>query len=200
LREAPSTGLPSVSSISGKEQLSKEELKRLVKEAVSERVEPVLGKIALDDFSIRLNLSAAEKDSLEHLLRSKKESVKNLLLTPRADGSNLLDDMANELIPALQTEGEEGARRVFIKFFGRIMKENVPGMEKTYFEEAQRIKEETKNEMRRLLGAEKYNGYLAMQIEDPLDKIKIPDDPIELYLFKKMQEKGVAPPPPQPGQ
>jgi|GEM_PF-3341807 len=195
LRETPSFG--SSSLLAGKEQLNKDELKKLVQEAVAERPSPVIGKIGIDDFAIKLNLNAAEKDKLEETLRRKKEEMKQILLTPTPNGSSLLDELANEIIPVLQTEGEEGVRKVFIKYFGRIMRERIPGSEKTYFEEIARIGSETKEEMKQILGEQKYNAYLALQIDDPLDKIKLPNDPIEAYLFKKMQEKGMVPQTPE---
>jgi len=179
--------------------LDKDELKKLVKEAVSEQPRPIVGKTTIDAVAIRLNLNAVEKENLENILRSRKQEYMKVLLTPREDGSSLFDELADEFVTAIQTEGPPGAHKVFVKFFGRIMREKVPGMDKTYFEELERIKGETQDEIRELLGEERYEDYVALGINDPLDKIKIPKEPFEAYIMKKAQERGVVlPPPPQP--
>jgi len=142
----------------------------------------------------QLDLDEIERDALEDVLRQKKNDMMTLLQTPRMDGTNMLDEFGDELIK-IMTAGEpdeEKARQTFVKFFGRLAAERVPGSEKTYLAEIIRMQEETRRGFKQALSKDQFRSFEALGIQNAMD-IKIPNEPIEMYLQQRMQASGATP-------
>ena len=155
---------------------------------------PLGKKVTLDALAARLDWKADEAQAVADVVRDAKGRMKDLLATPRTDGTSILDDFIAELATAVQQEGGPGAQKMLLRFFGKLMREKVPGRNSSYFEEIMALRQQTEGDLKRVLGG-KYGAYAALGIEDPLDRLKIPDDPLEKYIQEKLQERlGRTPP------
>ena len=80
-----------------------------------------------------------------------------------------------------------------MKFFQRISAEKVPGTEKTYFVEMLSLQEETRKAFKATLSKEQFRAFEVLGIQNPMEDIKIPNDPIGLYIEQRLIDSGVIP-------
>lgn len=169
----------------------KEDIEELIEEKMKgqQRLgkEPPLSAVAA-----RLELEEVERGALEDILRQKKNEFMTLLKSPRADGTNMLEEFADEIIGVMVSGDEQKAKQTFMKFFQRLAAEQVPGTEKTYLAEIVRMQAETRDSFKTALSEKQYQAFEALGIENAMD-IKIPNEPIEIYLQQRMQASGAAP-------
>jgi len=191
-------------SVVGKDTRSREvggeEIEKRVEKAVERAVKrlapvprPRGGKWALAALADALKMDAQTADSFAQIIRDGKRRMLALLRTPKPDGTTVLDDFLVALSKALREQGPDGAKKAFGAFFARLMREKVPGQQTTYFEQITYLRDRTEAEIRRLLG-DKYASYAALGIDDPLDKIKVPDDPLESYIQNALKEQMAGEP------
>jgi len=149
---------------------------------------PPGGKWTLAALADTLKIDARTADSIAQAVRDGKQKILNLLLTPRPDGTSILDEFVTDLAKSIREKGPEAAKQVLQRFFMRLMREKVPGDEATYFQKIVNIHQQVNADIQRLLGP-KYPKYEALGIDDPTDKIKIPDDPLESYIQQALQQQ-----------
>ncbi len=171
----------------------KDEIEDLIDEKMKGR-QPLGKEPPLSAVAARLDLEEIERNQLEDILRRKKNEMMTLLQTPRADGTNLLDEFSDELI-SLMASGEadgQAGKKVFMKFFQRVASERVPGTEKTYLAEIIKMQQETRDAFKQALSPKQYQAFEVLAVPDPLE-IKIPSEPIEVYIQQRAQASGVVP-------
>ena len=149
--------------------------------------EPQLSAVAA-----RLDLEEVEQAALEDILRQKKNDMMVLLKTPRTDGTNLLDEFGDQIIEVMSSGDEQQAKKVFMKFFQRIASDRIPGTDKTYLAEVIRMQEETREAFKSALSEKQFQSFQILGVQNAMD-IKIPNEPIEVYLQQRMQASGGAP-------
>lgn len=181
----------------GGDAIRKEDLEKLIDKKMKERG-PVRGgpPPKLEEVAQQLGLEELEAKELEDILRSKKTEHFNLLKTPRADGSNLLDEFGDALVEAIRAgkPDDQTARPVFMKFHQSIMTEKVPGTDNTYAELLQKKQRETRDAFKNALSDEQFRKLQAMGVQNPMD-MRIPDEPMEAYIQSRLKAAGITPPP-----
>ena len=194
LAEAASAGQPAGGG------MLREDIERIVEQKMKQRQPghqeppPEVSEVAK-----KLGLGDAEQKELEEIIRKKKNQQFELLKTPRADGSNLLDDLAEGLV-AVRTSGqpsEEATRQVFMRFNQRVTTEKVPGTDYTYAEAMRRTQEETYQAIKSALSDEQFKMFQSLGVRNPMD-MRIPDDPMGGYIQQRFKEAGISPDGPRP--
>jgi cell division protein FtsL len=174
----------------------REDIEELIEEKMKSQQrlgkEPPLSAVAA-----RLGLEDFEKKALEDVLRKTKNEMMTLLKTPRADGSNKLDEIADVFIDIFKSGDPDSpeSKKKAMKFFLSLGTEKIPGTEKSYLEEIGRIHEETRAAFKETLSEKQYQDFEALGIENAGD-IKIDNDPLGTYIMQRAQAEGV----PLPGQ
>jgi hypothetical protein len=177
----------------------REDVEKLIEQKMKGH-QPQRGPVPIEALAEQLKLDEAEKKAIEDILRQKKNERMTLLKTPRADGSNLLDEFADGLVKAMSSgePDEHAMREVHMKFQRRMMTEKVPGGETTYAEITMKQQQETREALKAALSREQYQAFEAMGIPNALEQIRIPDDPMEIYIHQRLQAAGVLPERPRP--
>jgi hypothetical protein len=170
----------------------KEDIEDLIEEKMKGR-QPLGKEPPLAAVAARLELEDVERKALEDILRQKKNQMMELLQTPRADGGNMLDDFADQIIEVMASGDEQEGKKVFMKFFQRLASDRVPGTDRTYFVDIVKMQQETREAFKTALPEQQFQAFEALGIENPMD-IKIDNDPLGLYLQQRMQAQGVTPP------
>ncbi len=153
----------------------------------------------LSEVAQKLGLGDTEQKELEEIIRRKKNQQFELLKTPRPDGSNLLNDLAEELV-AVRTSGqpgEEAMRQVFMRFNQRVNTEKVPGADHTYAEAMRKTQEETYRAVKSALSEDQFKMFQSLGVRNPMD-LRIPDDPMGNYIQQHFKEAGISPDGPRP--
>ena len=179
--------------------VSREDVEKLIEQKIRER-QPQHGQPPeLSAVAQQLELDEVEKKALENIIRKKKNEQMELLKTPRADGSNLLDEFAEDMVAAFSSEEprDQATRKAFMKLQQRVSSENVPGTEITYAEAMNRKRDETRQAFKETLSQGQYQAFEAMGINNPMD-LRIPDDPMGTYIHQHLKAAGVLPEGPQP--
>ena len=177
--------------------LRKEDLEKLIDKKLRESG-PLQGQgpPRFEALADRLELDETQRKELEDILRGKKTEHLNILKTPRADGSNLLDEFGDELVEAIRNgkPNDDTARPVFMNFHRRMMTEKVPGTDTTYAQTMMKAQQETRVAFKEALPQDKFQAMLKLGIHNPLD-MRIPEEPLESYIQGRLRAAGVAPPP-----
>ncbi len=166
---------------SGSPALSTDEIHALIDQKVDEKVKAKEGmfgdskKRPLSEVAKEAGLDDGAQFKMAEITDAAKKEVFDLLKTPRADGSNLVD----ELITAMTSGDPEKATAVWSKMF----KENVPGTNETYFAAAIRISEETMAKYAKVLTPEQLTKYKHTGV-GPLD-LETGYDPFAEYWKQK---------------
>ncbi len=179
---------PAGSSGSG---VRKEDIEELIEEKIKNR-QPMGKEPPLSAVAARLDLTETERNTLETILRQKKNEMMVLLKTPRPDGGNVLDDFADKIIDVMATGDEQKGKKVFVELFQRLAAEKVPGTDKTYLANILTMQEATRGAFKEALSENQFKTFEALRIENPMD-IKIPNDPLGLYLQERAQASGAIP-------
>jgi hypothetical protein len=153
----------------------------------------------LSEVAQKMGLGNAEQKELEDIIRKKQQQQLELFKTPRADGSNLLDDLAAGLV-AVRTSGqpsEEAIRQVYFRFYQRVATEKVPGTNHTYAQAMRKTQEEAYQAMKSALSDEKFEMFQSLGVRNPMD-MRIADDPVGKYIQQRFKEAGISPDGPRP--
>ena len=169
----------------------KEDIEDLIDEKMKGH-QPLGKEPQLSAVAARLDLEEVEQAALEDILRQKKNDMMVLLKTPRTDGTNLLDEFGDQIIEVMSSGDEQQAKKVFMKFFQRIASDRIPGTDKTYLAEVIRMQEETREAFKSALSEKQFQSFQILGVQNAMD-IKIPNEPIEVYLQQRMQASGGAP-------
>jgi hypothetical protein len=153
----------------------------------------------LSEIAGKLGLGDTERKELEDIIRKKKQQQFELFKTPRADGTSLLDDLAEGLVAVRTSDqpSEEAMRGVFMKFNQRVTTEKVPGTDHTYAEAMRQAQEEAYQAVRSTLSDEQFKMFQSLGVQNPMD-MQIPDDPVGNYIQKRFSEAGISPDGPRP--
>lgn len=171
--------------------IDKAQIEELIDSKIKRKAATLGKEPHLNAVAAALELNESEKNSIEVILRAKKNDMMTLLKTSRPDGTNMLDEFADELIEMAVTEGDEGARKCFIKFFQRVSAEKVPGKEETYLGEIIRFQTEAKKELKEVMTDKQFAEFETLPMENPLD-IKIAEEPLEVYLQQRAAAAGLG--------
>ncbi len=161
--------------------LTADEMREIIEQRVDEKVKSHQGeddgfggkKRPLGDVAKELGLDPqATKQVAEYADEGKRE-VFNLLKTPRADGTNLVDDI---LAAFKSDKPQENVKAQFM----RIFRENVPGMQETYVATVLRISEGVLQKFSAVLTPDQLTAFKHTGV-GPLD-LETGFDPFAEYM------------------
>lgn len=155
-----------------------ERLKTLVEDAVEKKAAQMRvmsnKKPSIDVFAKMLDLTDEQRQAVEeNVVRSQKE-IRELLETPTADGSLLLDELVDVMADGIANPGKSPGR--WAKLFGRIMSENIPGSDETYAQRAEVVKQRLRDDFKRSWRPAQYAIFEAWKM-DPTEVQDIEDSP-----------------------
>jgi len=161
--------------------LSADEISQLIDQKVEQKVKEKKGgfggdnKRPLADVAKEVGLETGVQIRMAEVTNEAKDVVFQLLLKPRADGTNLVD----EIIAAFTSGDQEKAGQVWMKMF----KENVPGTNETYFAAALRVSDDVMKKFEKLMTPEEFAKYKHTGV-GPLD-LETGYDPFGEYWKSK---------------
>ena len=157
---------------------AEEQIRELVDEAVTKKAAQIQQmqdkKPSIDAFSKTLALTDAQREVVEREVVLAQQQIRSLLETPTADGTNLLDELVEVMAEGIARPGEKSERGM--KWFGRILTEEVPGTGETYAAQAERAKEQLRRTLRQELTEEQHALYESWQM-DPSEVQDVPNSP-----------------------
>ena len=175
---------------------TKEEIRELVDEAVSKKAEQIRQmqdkKPSIDHFSQTLALTETQREIVEREVVQAQHEIRALLETPTADGTNLLDELVEVMAEGIARPGEKSERGM--KWFGRILTEQVPGTSETYGARAERAKDRLREALRRELTPEQHALYESWQM-DPSEIQGVPNSPwqdLEGRVLERAKDLGAV--------
>ncbi len=161
--------------------LSADEISLLIDQKVEQKVKEKKGgfggddKRPLADVAKQVGLDSGVEMRMAEITNEAKDVVFQLLLKPRADGTNLVD----EIIAAFTSGDQEKAGQVWMRMF----KENVPGTNETYFAAALRVADDVMKKFEKLMTPEEFAKYKHTGV-GPLD-LETGYDPFGEYWKSK---------------
>ena len=146
---------------------TKEQIRELVDEAVTKKAAEIQQmqdkKPSIEHFSRTLALTDSQREVIEREVVEAQLQIRALLETPTADGTNLLDELVEVMAEGMARPGEKSERGM--KWFGRILTEQVPGTSETYAARAERAKDRLREALRRELTPGQHAQYESWQLD-----------------------------------
>lgn len=131
-------------------------------------------KPALDTFAEQLELENYQRLAIENEVREGQRQIRQILETPTADGSNLLDEFVVAIAYGEAKSPEAPGR--FMQWFARVTTEKIPGTDQTYSARVEAVKASVDASFRRELSDDQYSEYKDWAI-DPTEIQAIEDSP-----------------------
>jgi len=132
-------------------------------------------KMPLFDLAKELSLDDAMQGRVASVANTVKKEIFDILKTPRADGTNMADDLL-----AAFTSGETSAVQ---KLFGRLFTEKIPGTDTLYVTAVSRVQDQANQGLKQAMGPEAFGRYQGMNLKP--ENIETGFDPWMDYLHQK---------------
>lgn len=132
-------------------------------------------KLPLHDIAVQLALDDATRLQVEEIANGAKREIFDMLKLPRADGTN----MADEILDAFSSGDPEKGRAAF----ARIFSEKVPGTDATYAAAAGEIQDRARDQLRGVMGETIYRRFAGMNVKP--DNIQTGWDPWGAYFLER---------------
>jgi len=139
------------------------------------RWKPPIGELARE-----LGLDDPQQRKLDAVFRSARDEVFAILGTERPDGTSLLDDFAHEL-----KETEDYGKTVGW-FFGRLVKERVPGTQQTYLAASIELSERVQAQAQAHLDERQRTRFQELQLD--VLEVNTGYDPVGDYIKERLSE------------
>ena len=172
-----------------------EAIEALVDKAVEEKTREVVDALRLKEnkkppltlFASTLELTPEQVADLQDQVRQGQFDLHAVLEIPMADGSVLMDELAEVVATGMARPGDGGG---WPRFVGRVMSEKIPGSDDTYAVRIEAIKTRLRETFRRDWSAEQYAEFEAWGV-DPTEIQGIPGSPNEA-LLERIRERARA--------
>ena len=106
--------------------------------------------------------------------------------------SNRINLLSQNEAPEQSQELLKEVQKKFVKFFGRLASEKVPGTDQTYLVKITELHQSTRQAFKQTLSEKQFAAFEALGVENATD-IKIDNDPLGAYIMQRMQAAGVNP-------
>lgn len=173
---------------------TKEQILELVDEAVAKKAAQIQQmadkKPSIDAFAKTLTLTDAQREIIEREVVLAQSEIRSILETPTEDGTNLLDELVEVMADGMANPGENPQRGM--KWFGRIMTEQIPGTSETYAMRAEQAKSRLRETLKNELSEEQHALYESWQM-DPSEIEDVPGSPwkeLETRIFDRAKDLG----------
>ena len=134
-------------------------------------------KLPLSNIAKDLDLDTGTEAVVAEIANVVKREIFDILKTPRADGSNLADDLVDGFL-----SGDEKKIR---ESFGKVFTEVLPGSNTTYLAAMGAAQERAHQSLENSLGEDRYMRFKHMNV-DP-NNIQTGYDPFEEYIQQRGQ-------------
>jgi hypothetical protein len=131
--------------------------------------------MALFDLAKELSLDDATQGRIATIANTVKKEIFDILKSPRADGTN----MADELLAAF-TGGDPAAVQ---KLFGRLFTEKIPGTETLYVTAVAQVQDKANQGLKETMSPDAFVKYQGMNLKP--ENIQTGFDPWLDYLHQK---------------
>ena len=166
--------------------VSEEDIQKLVDEKLEEKLQargeakkggPGGGdrKMPLHDMAKELALDPKAQARVAEIANGAKKEIFEIIKTPRADGTNVADELLDVML-----KGDQAAMQ---QLFQRLFTENIPGTQTTYLAGVGGVQERAKELLRAAMGPEAYGRYEHMNVHP--EHIETGFDPFAEYLKQR---------------
>jgi len=138
-------------------------------------------KRPLADVSKDLGLTPEQEDQMADLINTSQRTVFGILITPRNDGTNILDDFVDAMRDPEHME--EKGKAILLKVFT----EKIPGTDEAYLSRIMLEKHSLNEEFRKILSEDQMKKYERLG-QDPHD-IQTGYDPFGQYVADHLGQK-----------
>ncbi len=162
---APDASAAAIGGGKADREAVKDEVLGAVEERIDEAVEKRVDELAkkqnkkpsIDTFAELLELDEAQRQAVEEEVREGQWQIRDILETPMADGTTLLDELVDAMAYGQAGKPEAGAR--FATWWGRVVGETYPGTDQTYAARIEGVKGGVRDAFRRTLTDEQYSEF-----------------------------------------
>jgi len=123
----------------------------------------------VDDLAAQLKLSSTQKDRVQEAIRRGKARIDEILSIPGTDGKTIKEVRAErqrKLLAAMTNPEKNAGQMVALTLSGHSrLEERIPGRNETYRQELDRIKGETRNEIKGSLDADQGKKFDDLEVD-----------------------------------
>jgi hypothetical protein len=177
------------------------QLKAMVDAAVEKKAEQVREELqvkankkpAFDVFASVLKLTPTQKDAAARIIAQGQQQVYDILDTPMADGTKLMDELVDLVARGIARPGKDHG---WGPWFVKVMSEKIPGTDETYGKRIESVKNEMKAMFMRTWTPQQYKEFEAWGV-DPTEVEKVPGSSnaeLEKRIVARARELGAHTP------
>lgn len=132
-------------------------IEALVDQKVAEKLESKEGSvhpkfISMDELSEKLTLNQYQKQQVSDIFNRAKYEAFEVVSTPRSDGSSILEELKDAMLNSSQP------RKDGTKVLLKLMVDDIPGTNETYFSRLTQIREDAISESSTAMDADQYES------------------------------------------
>ena len=170
-------------------------LEAIVDDAVDRKTKRVLDdlrikankKPAMNVFAKMLELTDEQRAATERVVLDGQRQVHEILETPTADGTNLMDGLVEVIAKGIAQPGKDHG---FGRWFVRIASEKIPGMDVTYGARIESVKAGMRATFKQEWSPAQYREFEEWGV-DPTEIDKVPNSP-NTALGNRIMERARA--------
>ena len=165
--------------------VTEEEIQKIVDEKVEEKLQaqakkgpgPGIGdrKMALHDMSKELALDPKVQARVAEIANGAKKEIFEIIKTPRADGTNVADELIDVML-----KGDQAAAQ---QLFKRLFTETIPGTQTTYLAGVGTVQDRARQLLATAMGPDAYGRFEHMNLKP--DNIETGFDPMGEYFKQR---------------
>ena len=168
-------------------------LEAIVDSAVDRKTKRVLDdlrikankKPAFDVFASMLELTDEQRSATERVVVDGQRQVHDILDTPTADGTNLMNGLVEIIAKRIAQPGQDHG---FGRWFARIAGEKIPGTDETYGTRIESVKNAMRGRFKRDWSKAQYQEFEEWGV-DPTEIQKVPGSP-NTELWNRIAERA----------
>jgi hypothetical protein len=173
------------------------QLKKMIDAAVERKADQVRKELsakankkpAFDVFASTLKLTPTQKDAAGRVIAAGQQQVYDILNTPTANGTNLMDELVDLVANGFARPGKNQG---WGPWFVKVMSEKIPGTDETYGKRIEGVKNEMKALFKRTWTPAQYKEFEDWGV-DPTEVEKVPGSSnaeLEKRIVQRARELG----------
>ncbi len=198
VRSGPPTGsrrpAGGLAPLDDESEATTEDIEALVDKAVAKKAEQLQimrnKKPSIDAFASTLELTEAQRESVEREVVHAQNQIRDLLRTRTVDGTDLMDELVEVMSQGIANPGKNPGAGA--KWFQRVMTEKIPGSDETYAMRAESFKKTLRQTFKREWSAPQYKRFEEWKM-DPTEVQGIENSPwkeVEQLMRERVRELG----------
>jgi len=163
------------------------ELDTMIEEKLNRKMaDSTTGKVGrmptMDTLAESLQMTPYQHEKSQEVLNQAKYDAFNIVNTPRPDGTTLMGDLTEAMMSS------DNPRQDGMKVMMKVLYENVPGKDQTYFQALKELQTGTQNQFTELLTEEQMMKYGGMDVN--VFGVQTGYSPLADYLRDYMARQG----------